>query len=183
MMHDRMPLDQIWDYRDSLAGRCVQPLLTLDCPSPTLQQQHELMGMALPRSSLSLRSLLLLMSQRKPHRSSFFSSSAGPGPAAVLPAAPGTGTPVAPAVQPPAAPAEEPSAHTLEDPKHPVLGGSCSTPQPVTCEPSPKTHPDDKVCKDSDLPVPGGARNSSRDEPPRSSGGTSDIGARNPVEP
>ncbi|XP_044959272.1 uncharacterized protein LOC123410399 isoform X3 [Hordeum vulgare subsp. vulgare] len=28
--------------RDSLAGRCVQPLLTLDCPSPTLQQQHEL---------------------------------------------------------------------------------------------------------------------------------------------
>ncbi|KAI4971720.1 hypothetical protein ZWY2020_002634 [Hordeum vulgare] len=145
----------------------------------TPQQQHELMGMALPRSSLSLRSLLLLMSQRKPHRSSFFSSSAGPGPAAVVPAAPGTGTP---AVQPPAAPAEEPSAHTPEDPKHPVLGGSCSTLQPVTCEPSPKTHPDDKVCKDSDLPVPRGPRNSSRDKPPRSSGGTSDIDGRDPVE-
>ncbi|XP_044423373.1 uncharacterized protein [Triticum aestivum] len=59
------------------------------------------MGMALaPRSSLSLRSLLLLMSHRKPHRSSFFSSSA-----AVPPAAPGTATPAAdPAVQPPAAP-------------------------------------------------------------------------------
>ncbi|KAE8809775.1 hypothetical protein D1007_13511 [Hordeum vulgare] len=125
------------------------------------------MGMALaPRSSLSLRSLLLFMSHRKPHRSSFFSSAA-----AVQPAAPGTGPPAAPAVQPPAAPADEPSAHTLEDPKHPAPGGSCSTLQPVTCEPSPEAYTDDKACEDSDLPRPAG---SSHDMPPRPPIGTLD---------
>ncbi|VAI77732.1 unnamed protein product [Triticum turgidum subsp. durum] len=109
------------------------------------------MGMALaPRSSLSLRSLLLLMSHRKPHRSSFFSSSA-----AVPPAAPGTATPAAdPAVQPPAA--------------------------PVTSEPSPETHPDQKVCEDPDLAVPKGPRESTRDGPPRQPPGTMDIDAKDP---
>ena len=56
----------------------------------------------------------------------------------------------------------------MEDPKHSVHGGSCSMlHQPVTCEPSPETHPDQKVCKDSDLPVPEGARGSCRDFPQR----------------